>query len=162
MNSSGATIARRLSKNHIPHWSSKLQIDDAQPINGDWIVECQPRPGRLEMRELPILLSKNEVTSKVSPKLVTTAAEGLAVIRVIDAEQVTEVIREWESQKSKLGIHHAYGIAVVRNFRGARVTDAGCVTGDRFAAAESLATAATRAAWSGAFPLAIAIYKDRD
>ena len=84
------------------------------------------------------------------------------MIRVIDACQIADEIGEWESQKSRLGIHYPYGIAVVRKHRGVIVTDVGCVVGDRFAAAETLATAATKAAWSGAFPLDPPSYDESD
>lgn len=157
-----ARIAKRLSKNNSAHWASSVQIDDSQPIRGDWIIESQPRPGRHEMRQPKKLLSKGPVGSQPSPQLVTTAAGGIAVIRVIDACQIADEIGEWESQKSRLGIHYPYGIAVVRKHRGVIVTDVGCVVGDRFAAAETLATAATKAAWSGAFPLDPPSYDESD
>lgn len=157
-----ARIARRLSKDKNAHWSSSVQIDDAQPIRGDWIVESQPRPGRHEMRQPKMSLSKGIVGFQPSPKLVTTAADGLAVIQVVAACEITEVVSGWEDQKSRLGIHYPYGVAIVRKHRGAMVTDVGCVVGDRFAAAETLAAAATRAAWSGAFPRSPASYEDND
>lgn len=148
-----ARIARRLSKNQKTYWSSELKIKDGPTIQGTWIVECQPRPGRDEMRQPAFSLTKSAVGLMPTPKLVTTASDGLAVIRVIDVCEISEVMSEWERQKSQLGIHYPYGIAVVQKHRGARVSDVGCVVGDRFAAPETLAVAATRTAWSGVFPL---------
>lgn len=148
-----ARIAQRLAGEQHAHWSSTVQLDDSQQIHGDWIVENQPRPGRHEMRQSKRQASKGIVALMPSPKLVTTAINGMVIIRVIESDQVEEVVSDWEGQKSRLGLHYPYGIAVVRNHRGVTVTDAGCAVGDRFVAAETLAISVVRAAWTGAFPM---------
>lgn len=157
-----ARIASRLAVGGRAHWSSSLRIEDTPGISGDWVVERHPRTGRHEFLQSKrqAVRNHNDFGLMPSPNLVSTAVDGIAIIRVISVEQTEQVVAEWKTNKGMLNIRYPYGIAVVQNHRGIMVTDAGCVVGDRFAAPESIAVAATRAAWTGAFPLEPLNYDD--
>lgn len=153
-----ANIARRLSGNSQAHWRASVLLDDEFPIEGDWIVENHPTlrshgSGQTNVDDENIAHLRSPAPS--NPVIV----DGLAVIQVISSEQVSEVVRSWQANKAWLKTY-PYGIAVVRHYCDVLVSAAGCVVGDRFAAPESVAIAATRAAWSGAFTTETTDYYD--
>ena len=153
-----ANIARRLSGNSQAHWRASVLLDDEFPIEGDWIVENHSTlrshgSGQTDVGDENTAHFRSPAPS--NPVIV----DGLAVIQVISSEQVSEVVRSWQANKAWLKTY-PYGIAVVRNYRNVMVSAAGCVVGDRFAAPESVAVAATRAAWSGEFPTETPGYHD--
>ncbi|WP_269621164.1 hypothetical protein [Zhongshania sp. BJYM1] len=153
-----ACIARRLSENSQAHWASSVFLDDGFAIEGDWIIENRPKL-RSHGSDHIDRDGQNATHLRSPAPSNPVIVDGIAVVHVISSEQISDVVRSWQANKAWLKTY-PYGIAVVRNYCDVMVSAAGCVVGDRFAAPESVAIAATRAAWSGAFALEIPDYDD--
>lgn len=120
-----AEIAANLTQNGIAHWNSSIQINDYIEIEADWIVENYP----------------------VSDT--TSAGFRLAMLSIVDAHQVDNLIAGWQRSQAMLGSSYPYSVGIVRNSYHAKVLKSGCLVGDRFAAPVSLAVSSIRAAWNG-------------
>lgn len=144
-----ANVAARLAGNGgTVHWAAALSVDDHEPLHGDWIVERQPKPGRVMSSVRSAQLQVPEFVARGPVSDVTTSvASGLAVIHVIDSENVRELKYEWARAREQLGAKYPFGVAVVRRSVEVELLATGCIIGERFLAPESLAVAAVRAQW---------------
>lgn len=147
-----ANMAARLaSPNGTAHWAASIDIDGHEPLCGDWVVEHRPQPGAVAQTTDREQFLSPEFTSRAPmPTSTTSVAAGLALIHVVDAEQVDSLKYKWGLAKQKLATRYPYSIAVVRDSTQVAQLDIGCVIGERFPAAESIAVAAVRAEWSKA------------
>ena len=130
----GAEIAARLGGVGSAHWSAEVVIDERYSVVGDWIVAFGSLPD-----------SAAASTDSASGSLHPTNGSGLTVIRTVNGEEIGELKAEWTASRKEFGADHPFGIAVVRRAGRAELLDAGCLVGDRFPAAVSLAVAAARA-----------------
>lgn len=151
-----ANVAARLAGNGgMAHWAATLSIDDHEPLHGDWIVERQPKPGRVISPVGRAQPSAPEFVARGPlPDVTTSVASGLTVIHVIDSENVGELKYEWAHAREQLGAKFPFGVAIVRRSAEVELLATGCIIGERSLAPESLALAAVRGQWaiaSGAY-----------
>lgn len=131
----GAEIAARLEGLGSVHWSAEVVINEQRTVVGDWVVAIQSVPDNTE-----------PATAFAGPRdLEPTRITGVLVIRVVDANEINAVKVAWAQSGEELGSDHPFGIAVVRHTRQAEWTETGCLVGDRFPAAVTLAVAVARA-----------------
>lgn len=147
-----SNIAARLAGRHgRAHWNAELRVEHYASFQGDWVIERQPRQGRVVTTYAGPAASGSELAGRgPMPDISLSAAFGLAVIHVIDASEVTNLQKSWSRAREELGVHYPFGAAIVRRSSEATLLDTGCIIGDRSKAPESLAVAAVRAQWARA------------
>lgn len=131
----GSEIAARLEKEGSVHWSAEVEINERITLVGDWLIAMRSVIDHVEP-EADVVWPWG-----IEPAHVT----GMAVIRVVDANDIVELETEWADSRAELGPDHPFGIAIIRHGAQAKLIDAGCVVGDRFPAAVTLAVAAAQA-----------------
>jgi len=143
-----AAIAARLGQGGKIHWRANIEVSERGNLQGEWIIETHAQRGTILP---PNELAKPDDAGEASfPASQVTGAAGLAVISIIDAQQVAAIKALWSATKTQLANEYPFGIAVVRNCREAEVQEQGCIVGDRFAAPVSMAVAAARYQWNRA------------
>ena len=140
-----AEIAAKLAKGGKAHWNSTITIDGHQLANGDWIVEGQSMVRSFDTAEFYGDRERSQFRDDFTEP-------SLAIINIIEDKKAEELMNLWNVAHKELGKKYPYGIAVIRNSRNAESFESGCLIGDKFPAAVSLAVAAVRARW-GASPL---------
>ena len=131
----GGEIAARLEGLGSVHWSAEVVINEHHRVVGDWVVAIQSVPDDTEPGTAFAGLRDLE----------PTRITGVLVIRVVEANEIDAVKVAWMQSREALGSDHPFGIAVVRHTRQAEWTKTGCLVGDRFPAAVTLAVAVARA-----------------
>lgn len=143
-----AAIAARLGQGGKIHWRANIEVRERGNLQGEWIIETHVQRGPM--------LPHNEVATPDDagqvpfPASQVPGATGLAVISIIDAQEIASIKARWSATKTRLANEYPFGIAVVRDSREAEVQEQGCIIGARFAAPVSLAEAATRYQWGRA------------
>lgn len=118
-----ANIAHRLAGSKgKTHWDSAIHILEQAPITADWIVESMQQNSSSNERDM----------------------SHLSVIRVIEVADVLEQKAYWANMKGSV---LPFAVAIVRGIKTVEILEEGCFIGDRFPAAESLATSIIRSKW---------------
>lgn len=147
-----SNVAARLAGRHgSVHWDAELRVESYDSFYGDWIIERQPQPGRVVTTYTGAATGGSDLAGRAPPPDITlSSAFGLAVIHVIDADDVADLQKTWSRAREALGVNYPFGIAIVRGSSETTLLDTGCITGERSKAPESLAVAAVRAQWARA------------
>ncbi len=136
----GGEIAARLAGSGLAHWSVEVLSNDNGAVAGDWVVARRP-----------VADDPGAATAVVPPEAhASWRLADITIIRVVAADAIDQAQVAWGQSREALGSTPPFWIAVVRHSRQAELIAAGCIVGERFPAAVSLAVAASRAYWRGA------------
>lgn len=140
-----AAISAELGRGGRIHWRASIEINEQCDIPGEWIVENPAERGSLPQNELATPV---ETSNAPLPAPLKTVAAGLAVVSIVEVEEIDSIKTRWVENKQRLAGAFPFGIAVVRDSRHVELLEHGCIVGARFAAPVSLAVAATRNQWN--------------